>query len=51
VKESRAFSGFLSLRDTERYRFWMPDPHESKAGLGGPERRAVILRLWNSEAA
>src|SRR6267143_5999446 len=35
MKESRAFSGFLSLRDTERYRFWMPDPHESKAGLGG----------------
>src|SRR5712664_3399866 len=35
MKESGAFNGLLSLKDTEGYRYWMMDPHESKAGLGG----------------
>ena len=51
MKESGAFFGIFSLKDTERFRYWTADPHEPKAGLWGPERRAVILRLWNSEAA
>jgi hypothetical protein len=51
MKESGAFFGMFSLKDTERFRYWTADPHEPKAGLWGPERRAVILRLWNSEAA